>query len=749
MKFKDLTPEKQYELYKKFDSGEISTPEHARDFISDQEPSLLDKAIGLRDKASTAILDYALPAKKDSDLSEAQKLELGQAKYDSKRNPRSWQKLDSYLGDKVGEKPLDLLEHPRFIAHPEIAKGLNSLASLANVISPSNTALRFAGVGSGAHLSDVLPKVAKVTGWDPSVRDAASIAGDFGLSAATRAVGASIRGAVEAKPNLLAMPEPYVSELYKGPKAPVAPMHEPFPMNPYASADAQEVADMIRRNDPLALQKRVKPKLEDTLGGLKSVGLSNAETAAKVTNAWDLPISKEAAQNLIDEFPNHPEVKKLKAAMDNSVTGEARTKGNYIQPEEDFVYDKGERTPIKVEPTSHPVIGQPHPSARVNHVGDPRWDTEFQEGARLTDFPEAPLMGEAAYTTTEPLDPTRPIAGRSGEQHLYPQESFLGEPDKLWHTPETNPPVGGAQKTLPIENNPDFYKLLQLAGNHANYVAEPLSPAAMQARNTKFGSVANELRDTIKSSDRPLPNNLSDIDQANLARSGGEGTTGQRVQGVRDDTTARIGLQEDLAPSVRGDKEVALVNKTKGFNDTRAMAQDLAENYGHPALLEEADTFTKAEKHIKDQEDYFKEREAVLRRNKAAKEQHQRDLDNHAVQIDKHNKREIDRVEKHKIKTDKISEKNAQMLMDFSKTNILGVSQADLHRLSTRAVFGDLPTALMHLGAEKGAKALAPRLMSGLKYIPDGTADALAGPWKRASIIGNVLAPKEEEKDNR
>jgi hypothetical protein len=400
--------------------------------------------------------------------------------------------------------------------------------------------------------------------------------------------------------------------------------------------------------------------------------------------------------------------------------------------------DKGERTPIVTVPTSDPVIGKPHPGATLDYSNDPRFKTQFQESMKQTEFPFDPLVGEAAYSTTEPLSYERPVAGRSGEEQLYTSEHDIGKPDQLWHTPETEKPVGADQKTLAFEKNPDLYKLLQLANTHAKYAPANLEPMAMEARQARFGKVANELRDTIKDIEGPLPQNVDYEDLSNILRtSGGEGTTGEQIQNLRADTTKRMGLQEDLAPIARGDKELALVSRGKGFNDTRAMAQELAQKYNLPQLLEESDLMSKAEGHVKGQEDYFKDLYATNKENKYNKQRYEDQLERHAERMDKFERQK-----------QKISEKNAKLLADFGKRS-LGIlpSQRDLYNLSTRSMFAPMNAAMWHFGAEKAGRLAGFGLMKAGKYLPEDTTalEKLSGPWKRASLIDNVLAPREEE----
>lgn len=702
MKFADLTPEQKYKMYQSYQQGNLKSPEDIDKFYSDMEPSILSKALDLRDRAGTAILDKVLPEKKLSDLapSEVQDLEA-QKKING---TRSWEQADKFLADRVGEKPINLLENPRFIAHPEIARGLNSLASFANIMSPTNDIARAFGMPSGPRLSEYSPTAARMVG-DLSVRDAASLAGDVGLAGG---LSAASKAAKNSKPIL--------SDL------PTKPIPEPRPMPPFASPEVQNVADAVARKDALSLQQLASQALLETLGSLKEKGLSNASTASKVVNSYDLPISKESTEALMQAFPDHPEVQKLRSAMERTATGEARTKGNYVAPSEDFVVDKGERTPITTVPDADPVIGKPHPGATLDYTQDPRFKTHFQEGMQQTEFPFDPLVGEAAYSTMEPLDHNAPILGREGEQKLYTESHHIGKPDQLWHTPETEAAYGGAQKNFGIENNPDFYKLLQLTNNHAKYAPNGIEPLAMEARNARMGRVADELRETLKGIKSPLPENLSEEDLANFARAGGEGTTGERVQNVRNDTTKRMGLQEDLAPIARGDKELALVNRAKGVNDTRAMAQDLAQNYGLPQLLEQSNLMSDAEDFLKSQKQYLDEHYAVNSRNKAAKA-------------------------KYEEKLAKISSENAKLLADFGARKFgIMPSKQDVYNLSTRSLFSPMGAAVGHLAVEKAGRAAGYGIQKGLQYMPEGVAEELKGPWNRASLIGNVLAPREDQK---
>ena len=709
-------------------TGREPTPQEIREKLIPQmkpeefqdipdEPSLFDKAMApidkgldLRDQAEKYLLNKFLPEKKISDLSPDQVKNLNTVKAEQPDNfPRI---LDKYLATKTGEEPIDLLNNPRFIAHPELAKGLNSLASLANVMSPSNDLMKYFGVPQGGHLSDISPRAARMVG-DLSARDAAGLASDFAIPHGLNILGKTAATAAEAsKPNLYSLPS-------EGPQL------QPKPIPPFAYPEIQEYADMVRRGDALGLKKRANTAISNTANDLKQPGLSNANTAAKIVNSYDLPISKDVVDTFAQGIPDHPEVQKLINASSNTATGEARTQGNLVNPREDFIADQGEKTPITIVPTSDPVIGEPHPSATIDYRNDPRFKTQFQEGAQQTLFPKEPLMGEAAYTTTQPLDYNNPILGNEGQQKLYTKTSDIGSPDQVWHTPETNPTIGADQATLPFQKNPDLYKLLQLANEHAKYAPQDLSPTAMQARNAKFGQAANELRSTIKNINEPLPANLSEEDLANLQRAGGDGTTGEQVQNIRNDTTNRIGLQKEVIPAVRNSNELSLINSAKkGVNDKLAIAQDAAQNYGAPDLANEIETARKADQHIQDQADYFDQLYKTQNENRKASQKYQRDIQN-------------------------ISTKNAKILADFGARGLGFLpSRQDVYNLGTRSIFAPVGSSLGILGVEKAGALGAYGLTKAGAYAPQYNAmgASLKNPWQDASIIGNTMAPQEGKK---
>jgi hypothetical protein len=325
MKFADLTDDQKFEMFQAYRNGTLKTKEDIDKFFESKEPSLvskfiehssLGKGIKLKEQAEQYLLDKFLPEKKQAELTPEEVKNLEYAKAHPSNRP--WERADKYLAERVNEKPVDLLENPRFIAHPELAQGLNSLASLANVISPTQSLARFAGMNQGGRLSDIAPDIAKVLHFDPSVRDVVSLAGDLAIPTGIGALGKAARKAAASHPTITPIPE------YTGPKPPAAPEMMARPAPPFAPPEVQEYADIIRRNDPLTAQNQASKALLETLGELKQKGLSNAETAAKVVNSFDLPISQEAAETFIQNFPDHPEVQNLKAAMERTATGEAR-----------------------------------------------------------------------------------------------------------------------------------------------------------------------------------------------------------------------------------------------------------------------------------------------------------------------------------------------------------------------------------------------------------------------------------------
>lgn len=713
MEYADLSRQQQFEMFQAAKAGKFKQPSDIDDYLASKEPSLLTKALDLRDQAEGKILDTVLPKKQLSDLSPEQTKDLSDAKgssYPLSKYTPPWlvpnlyaaSKADKALSERAGEQPLNLLDNPRFIAHPELAKGLNSLASLANVMSPSGNVLRGLGIPEGAHLGDNYPTAARVVG-NIGTRDAVAMAMDMVASAAIPKI---LRASAGIPPEL------------KGIGAP--PPDVPPPLKPFGSPEAQDMADLYLRKDAYAQQQRADQALTNTLTPLKEGGISNAGTTAKVVNSYDLPISQESAQDFAEAFPNHPQTKKLQAAMARAATGEARTKGNLAQPSEDFVVDKGERTPIQTVPTTPPVVGYEHPGATLS-PDDARFKTQFQEGMTQTEFPFAPTVGEGAYTTTSPLDYHDLVLGRGGQQNLYTQESDIGKPDQLYHTPETDPAIGGAQKTLPIENNPDFNEILRLAAKHADYAPKDIEPFAMEARNEKMGKVANELRRTLNGINQPLPSNLTPEDLENLLRAGGDGPTGSKIQNVRSDTANRIGFQEDLAPIARGEKALALVKRGQGNNDTRAMFQNLAQNYDLPHLLNESDLHTQGEDFVQRQQDYLKSLYDTNDVNRAAQAKYQ-------------------------AKSVKISAENAALLAKYGakKFGILPSSQ-DLYNLSTRSLFSPMGAAVGHLAAEKAGKFAGYGLQKASQFIPEETAQELKSPWQSASLINNLMAPKEEQ----
>jgi len=647
------------------------------------EPNVLDKLSNMRDTAENAILDTVLPKKKLEDLTpeELQDYQKGKEGTYAKYLPPGVNALgiparaaDKWISERANEPQVDFRDNPRLLTHPELAKSLNLLSSMTSVPS-FGSVLKAAKVPEGPRpISSLSPSLARFIGMDPSVRDLAGMTADMMSPAAISAAGRGIKNTAESmKPALSTYPK----EL-------------PPPLKPYARPEVAELADAMARNDARAIQQGDSSALENTLKDLKEKGISNSQTAARLVNSYNLPISGESAQTLIDAFPDHPEVQKLKTAMERTATGEARTKGNLINPSEQFVVDRGERTPIKTVPTSEPVIGEPHPGATLDYGNDPRFKTHYQDAMEQTSFPFAPDVGEASFQN--------PRTGNQGAEKLYSEQSLVGAEPEHWHAPEFEQAQGGAQMFLPFESNPDFYKLLQLSNEHARYAPQNLEPAAMEAREKRFGDVANELRGTLKGIKAPLPEQLSTEDMQNLLRTNVDGTTGEKIQGLRNDTTKRIGMQEDLAPIARGDKEMALINRGKDLGDTRAMFQELAEKYNLPQLLERSDLRTAAEKHLQDQKDYLKGISDVSAQNAATRA--------------------------------KIDAKNAKLLADFGKKRFsILPSNKDLYNFATWSSLGPVSHAAQAYAATKAGKLVGDSIPYFASKIPENAITTT--PWGR------------------